>query len=130
MTFTYDLTASPDIALIRLRINDRVEASAIFTDEELSAFHTAEGDTWNASAAALEMIALNQALLLKVVKILPMQTDGAKLAEAILKIAKAYRDRALAENNASGGLWDIAEISGTSWSARELIYNDVIRNDG
>jgi hypothetical protein len=122
MSFTYDLET--DIGVVRLRIGDTTEATALFTDEDLTAFLSVESDTWRASAAALERIALDQVLLLKVVKILPMSVDGAKVAEMILKIAKGYRDQALTLDAASGDLWDSAEIASTNWAAEHIIWRD------
>lgn len=126
MPFTTAVTT--DIGLVRLRINDTVEATALFTDDQIQAFLTAESDnTWLASSAAITRIALDQALLLKVVKILPMQTDGARLAEALLKIADQYRKIGLT-SDASSDLWDIAEIGSTGWAAEHIVLGDLLRN--
>lgn len=125
MPFTTDLNT--DIGIVRLRIGDLTEATAIFTDDQITAFLTVESDTWRASAAALERMALDQILLLKVVKILPMSVDGSKVAETMLKIAARYRDTALSLDGSSGDLWDSAEIASTAWSAERIIWNDVLR---
>ncbi len=124
MAFTYDLET--DIGVVRLRIGDTVQATALFTDEDLTAFLSVESDTWRASAAALERIALNQVLLLKVIKILPFTIDGSKVAETILKIAKSYREQALTLDAASGDLWDSAEIASTTWAAEHIIWRDLL----
>lgn len=52
MTFTYDVTT--DIGKVRLYINDNVEATAHFSDEEIQVFLTAGGSVNMASALALE----------------------------------------------------------------------------
>jgi len=125
---SFSNVAGSDIALIRLRIMDAVEASAVFSDEDLNAFLLAETGTWGASAAALERIALDQVLKLKYTKILGFTVDGAKVAEAILKIARSYRDQALIADSATGDLWDSAEIASTDWNAERIIIGDLLRN--
>jgi hypothetical protein len=56
MTFTVNLTTS--VGQVRLLIPDRVEARAQFSDEELTAFLSLEGDVVSGAAAlALETLA-------------------------------------------------------------------------
>ena len=64
MTFTYDLTT--DRGKVRLYAQDTVSANAIFPDDEIDAFLLANSNDVYASAAdALEIIAANQAYVLK-----------------------------------------------------------------
>lgn len=60
MTFTYNLVTPNDITRVRAAIGDTVEASAMFSDEEI-AFYIAENAGWQAAT-----IALVQTLIAKV----------------------------------------------------------------
>lgn len=119
MSFTNDPTTS--IGLIRMRISDRDSANVIFQDEDLQAFLTFEGDALRASAAALEAIAVNQALTLKVIKLLQLSTDGAKLADTLLKAAGNYRTQAEFIDAASGTDFDWATFIDDPFAARERL---------
>ncbi len=80
---------------VRLLINDVDPTSPVFADDEITAFLDLEdGDVRYAAAQALDTIATNEALVLKVVKTMDLQTDGAKVAEALMVRAKALRDQA------------------------------------
>lgn len=125
MSFSYD--PSTDVGMIRLRITDKREDDPIFQDEELAALLTNEGSVLRASAAALEAIAIDQALTLKVIKLLQLSTDGAKLAESLLKLAKQYRDQAEYQDAASGGLFDYAEFIDDPFAARERLRKEAER---
>lgn len=121
MAFTYDLTT--DLGKVRLLIPDRVTPGHVFEDNELSAFLAIEGSVKGAAALALETIASDQALVLKVMRLLDLQTDGARVAEALLK--RAAELRAQAEDGE--GLFDWAEMVLTDFSARERLYNEAVR---
>lgn len=45
MTFTYNLTTPDDITRVRFHLGDTTEATAIFSDEEIT-FITSEAGTW------------------------------------------------------------------------------------
>lgn len=113
MSFTYD--PSTPLGLIRLRLRDTDEATALFSDEELSAFYDAEGENWRKAAAlALETTASNQALLLKVIRTLDLQTDGAKLAAELRAQAAQLRAQAAAttaDTEASAGALTLVPVS-------------------
>lgn len=103
--FTYDV--STDRGRVRMLCTDRDSANPIFQDDEIDAFLAIEGSSVRLAAAlALETIASDQVLVLKVVKTLDTQTDGAKVADSLLKRAAALRE---AENNDPEGSFDIAE---------------------
>lgn len=92
MAFTYDPTT--DRGRVRLRISDVDAANPVFTDEEVDAFLAAEPDDWRLAAAlALETIATNEALVLKIIRTLDLQTDGARLADSLAKQAEALRSQ-------------------------------------
>ncbi len=115
MAFSYDLNTN--IGRVRLLVPDRVTPDHIFEDEELTALLALEGDVRSAAAAALEMIASDQAMTLKVMKLLDLQTDGARVSDALLARAKMLRDQAEAEGDA----FDWAEMVLTDFNLRERI---------
>lgn len=126
MSFTND--PSTDIGLIRLKITDRDQANAIFQDEELQAFFNSENSSvFRASAAALEAIAIDQVLVLKVIKLLQLSTDGAKMADSLLKLATRYREQADVQDAAGGGNFDWAEFIDDPFAERERIRKEILR---
>lgn len=70
----------------------------IFNDAQIVGFLNIEnGNVKRAAASALHTIAITEALILKVIKTDDKQTDGAKLATALMAAAKALRDQADAD---------------------------------
>lgn len=100
MAFTYNL--SDEIGRVRLLIPDNKETGYIFEDEEIDTFLVLESGVKRSAALALETIASNEAMVLKVIKLLDVQTDGAKLAEALLKRAATLRKQAQDEDDVTG----------------------------
>ncbi len=96
MTFTYEPSAELDATgMVRLLLNDVDEATAVFSDEEIAAFLSLEGDSVKRAAAqAIDTNATNEALASKVLRTQDVTTDGAKLADAMRKHATALRDQA------------------------------------
>src|SRR5258706_7005766 len=95
MTATYDSTTEPSVRRVRRRIRDVDVTDALFTDEDIAEMLLDERDSWKrASALCLETIATNEAFILKVVKQLGLETDGAKLADSFLKQAAVLRSQA------------------------------------
>jgi hypothetical protein len=127
VAYTYNLAT--DVGRCRLMIPDRVEAEAIFQDEEISAFLALEGGVKGATALALETIASDQALTLKVIKLNDLTTDGAKVSDALLKRAAQLRQQAAAEEAAEeDGAFDFAEMVNDQFSYRERVRNEALRN--
>ena len=86
MAFTY--TLSTDAGKVRLMLPDNNPTQYVFEDDEIAAFLELEySNTRRATALALETIASNEAYTLKVIKLLDLQTDGAKTSDALLKRA-------------------------------------------
>lgn len=127
MAFTFDLTT--DVGRVRLLIPDRVAGDILFEDEELEAFLALEsGNVRRAAALALETVAADQALTLKVIKTLDLTTDGAKVAEALLKRAEKLREQAAASEDAEeGAAFDIAEMTPTVFAFRERVWKQGLR---
>lgn len=127
----FDVDLSTDVGKCRLLIPDRVEAEAIFQDEEITAFLALENSVIKrASALALETIASDEALVLKVLKLGDDQTDGAKLSDALLKRAGLLRQQAsfeIADVEDGEGLFDIAEEIYDNFGRREHRWNEVLR---
>lgn len=119
MAFTYDV--STDRGKVRMLTPDSSATNYVFEDAEVDAFLSLEGDVRRAAALALETIASNEALTLKVIRVLDLQTDGAKTSDALLKRAGLLRGQAEAADAASGDLFDWGEMVLDDFSARERL---------
>lgn len=118
MPFSYDL--STNTGLVRAIVPDSNSTAYVFEDAEIDAFLALEGGSVRRAAAlALETIASNETLVLKVVKLLDIQTDGAKVADALLKRAAQLRKQADDDETAAGGAFDIAEQVFDPFTERE-----------
>lgn len=121
MAFTYNTTT--DRGRVRMLITDRDEENPIFQDDEIDAFLDMNDDSIRlAAASALETIATDQALVLKVLVLLDTETDGAKVAEALMKRAKSLR-----EQEESVGSFDVAEMVVNDFGERERIWKELQR---
>jgi len=108
-TFTYILTT--DVGKVRLLIPDNKADAFVFADIEIEGFLALESGLKRAAALALEVIAANEALVLKVIKILDVTTDGAKVSDALLKRAALLRKQAEdADELAAGDGFDIVTM--------------------
>lgn len=127
MAFTYDVTT--DAGKVRLVIPDNDSSNYVFEDDEIDAFLTLEdSNVRRAAALALETIASNEAHTLKVIKLLDLQTDGAKTSDALLKRATALRKQADdADAATAGGAFDIAEWVVDDFSADERLQKQWMR---
>lgn len=124
MGFTYELSAAA--GRVRLLVPDNDSANYVFDDNEIDAFLALEGDVRRAAALALETIASNEALTLKVIRLLDVQTDGRAVSDALLKRAEALRKQA-DDADAVGGAFDIAEMVFDDFSWRERWINQTLR---
>lgn len=126
MAFTFDVTTSR--GQMRLLVPDSNPTTYVFEDAEIDAFLTLEsGSVRRAAAMALETLASNEALVLKVIRILELSTDGAKTADALLKRAALLRSQADEVDAAEGALFDWAEMTLDDFSARERRTNQWLR---
>lgn len=123
MSFTY--YPATETGRVRLLIPDRVENGHLFEDEEIAVFLDMEGNNVKRAAAlALETAASDNALVLKVIRVLDLTTDGQKTAQALMERAATLRSQAQAEEDAEdGGAFDIAEWSVNDFAAREILRN-------
>ena len=129
MTFTYDLAT--DRGQVRLIIQDTNETYEFYSDAEIDAFITLAGNlegnsVFNASAIALESWASNQVLILKVVTLLDVETDGAKVSAEMRARAASLRADAITSSSDAG--FEIAEMALGHWSWVEQTVNEAIRD--
>ena len=130
MSFTYSASLSTDRDKVRLLATDVDAANPIFTDAEMDAFMSLEDNNIKRSAAlALETIARNQVLVLKVIKLLEIQTDGASVARELRMQADNLRAQALAdEARTDGGAFDWAEMVTDDFSLRNRFVSSALRS--
>ena len=108
MTWTYTAGATA-LDNVRLLITDTDATNPIFTDEEITAFLTLNSDgVLYAAAMALETIGSSEVLVLKVIRLLDLQTDGASVSRELRMRAGVLRDIA----DKAGQTFDIAEMPG------------------
>lgn len=82
---------STDRGMVRFLLND-TSAPAVFTDAEIDAVLTLEGDAVKLAAAQMiDTNASNEALASKVLRTQDLNVDGAKLAEALRAHARELR---------------------------------------
>lgn len=127
MAFTYDTGTAA--GQVRLLIFDTNAASYVFEDAEIAVFLALESSSVKRAAAlALETMASNEAFVLKVIRLLDLQTDGARTADALMKRAAALRSQAADDDTAEdGGAFDIAEWVVDDFSGRERLMKQWLR---
>lgn len=124
MAFTYVLSTAR--GKVRLMIPDRNAADYIFEDDEIDAFLSIEGDNIKrAVALGKETIAGDQVMVLKVIRLMDLQTDGAAVARELrLEAAELRKQADTEEANDDGGAFDIAEMVVDSFTERERIWKE------
>lgn len=103
------------VAQVRLLINDPSGPTQTFSAVEINGFLTLEGgDVKLAAAQAIDTIADNEVLLLKVIKDHQLSTDGAKVADSLRKRSAALREQAAvaAEESGAGFFFDVIDLGG------------------
>lgn len=125
MTYTYSLAT--DIGKVRLLIPDKVEADAFFSDEELTAMLAIETGIKRTAALCLETIASDSAMVLQVIRIQNIQTNGAEVARALLNRAVQLRKQADDDDANSEVTFDIAEYVLNDFAYRDKIYNEALK---
>jgi hypothetical protein len=125
--YTYDLAT--DIGRVRRTIPDRTEQDAIWSDEEIASFISDEGGSWRlATALALETIASDNLLVLKVLRVQNIETNTDKMAQALMQRATKLREIDTAFDSDDGGDFDFAEVVETEFQLRERLYNQALRS--
>lgn len=125
----FTLDENTDIGTVRMIIQDVDAEQALFTDAGITKLLSLNGnDVRLASAAALDIMASNQAMILKVIRTLDLSTDGAAVARALREHASQLRaDAEKADAGEEGGLFDYAEMVTNSFTARERLRNQMLR---
>lgn len=117
MTIDYTTVAGQ----VRLLVPDTDESDLLFSDSQVAGFLALAGsNVYRAAALAVETMARNEAMLLKVVSIrgqAGVSTDGAKLAAELRLHATSLR----AEADATGGDFEIAEVVQLPYQAADLL---------
>ena len=133
MTFTFSIySLETALARVRLRIRDTTSATAVFADEEILAFIAMEDNDWRRAAAlALETIASTQLLLLKVITILDVKTDGAAMAKELRAEAQQLRDESerlrLRAEDEDGSTFEVIEMVTNDFTHRERLRDEYLR---
>ncbi|MCI0550523.1 MAG: hypothetical protein L0287_06185 [Anaerolineae bacterium] len=128
MAFTYDVTN--EVGKVRLLITDTDSSHPIFQDDEINAFLALNDGVKRSAAAALDVIASNQTLILKVIRLLDISTDGSAVARAVREHANQLREEAeIADAAEEGGLFDYAEMVTNAFTARQRMINQILRED-
>ncbi len=124
MAFSYDPATSA--GKVRLLIPDKVDSGHLFEDDEIDTYLALENNSIKRAAAlGLETAASDNALVLKVIKLLDLSTDGARTSSALLERAARLRSQAEAEDSAEdGGSFDFAE-----WTVSDFAYRDRLNNE-
>jgi hypothetical protein len=136
--YTYDLTTN--IGKVRLYIDDRDftsiststprgERSAIFDDDEIAQFLTAEGDSaYDAAALALLTIATNKNLMVQRRELDGANVDFGTLRKDLLDMAERFR---ALNDDADGGTGKpasgVAEVNYGEFTEEEIIINSWLR---
>ena len=127
MTFTYD--TSSNRGRVRLLIPDADASTHVFEDDEIDAFLSLETDVRRAAALALETIASSQAMTLKVIKLLDLQTDGASVAKSLMTRASALRGQAEdAEAMEEDGGLEVIEMVTNDFGFRSRVNAEYLRS--
>lgn len=85
-------------AKVRLLIADIDLANPIFGDAAIDAFLSVQNNSLKKAAAlALTVMAANEVMVQKRIKLLDLETDGPAEADALMAIAAQYRAEAAAE---------------------------------
>lgn len=120
-------TAAGQVRLLITDTSDDAEVQ-LFTDAEIDVFLVLEGAVvFRAAALALETIAVDQALVLKVIRTLDVQTDGAKVADSLMKRARALRDRADDDDPDDDDDFAVAEFADDVFASRERLVKQLAR---
>lgn len=110
-----------DIEKVRILIPDNEEVydgEYLFSDDDITAYLEVAGDSvLRAAGYALLAVSTSEAIISKVIRTQDLQTDGAKVAEAMRKNAEKLFERADKEDElANGYFFEIVNYS-DGWSS-------------
>ena len=129
MPIDYETAAGQVRLLITdIHVDDDANPDQIFADAQITAFLAIEGaSVLRAAAMALETIAVDQALVLKVIRTLDVTTDGAKVADSLMKRAAALRAQA-DDDEAEDDDFAIAEFADPVFGYRDRLTRQILRD--
>lgn len=125
------LTLDPttDIGKVRMITQDKNVEHLFFSDADITALlELNSNDVRLTAAAAFDIMASNQAMILKVIRILDLSTDGAAVARALREHANQLRQDVAETDSVEGGLFDYAEIVTNVFTARERVWFEALRD--
>jgi len=126
----FTLDPETDIGAVRMIIQDLNIEQALFTDAGITRLLSLNGDDIRlASAAALDIMASSQAMILKVIRLLDISTDGAAVARALREHASQLRKDVEIAEAGEGELFDYAELVTNEFTARQRMINQILRDD-
>lgn len=104
---------------------------AILSNSQIQTIIDMESSVKLAAAQALDVIASNEALVQKKIKLLDVQTDGPAVAKALRDHAALLRKQAADETalEDADNAFDIAEMVFSPVGAHQHIYNEALRGD-
>ena len=106
---------------VRLLIADMTEGNFIFPDDNIQAFLDIQGqDIFAAAANALEVMAANEVMVLKRIRLLDLQTDGPEVSRELRQLAKTYREQSEYDEDAG---FEIANLGADEFTQRTLAWN-------
>lgn len=130
MTWTYDPDVGSPRDQVRMLIGDTDQDDPdnhYFSNEELDAMLTMEGNSVKLAAAqALETMGRQEVMILKVIKILDLQTDGAAVGRELRFQAKELREQTYGGDD---NLPDWAEMVLDGHTLEERLFKEAQRND-
>jgi len=125
VTWTFNPTT--DLGKCRLLCSDTDATRQIMSDEDLAAFIVMAGHYMPAAAMALDSIAANEVLSLKVLNIMGMATDGASVAKMLMLRAQKIRDDYERYAAANGPGFATAEMPDGAFAWEEKILKEYMR---
>ena len=128
MTWTYDPTT--DVGKVRLRVSDTQMTRPVMDDEDYEAFLSMANDSVPLAAAmALETIAINEILCLKVVNLMgAVVTDAASAAKQLNALAKSLREEHATNVTADAPGFVTIEMADDFLQRREK-YDNVVEEE-
>lgn len=120
---------STPLGQVRLLAADfDIPANPVFQDETYAALLNLNNQSIRyAAAQAIDVMALNEVIVLKVIKMLDLNTDGSKVQAAMKVMSDELRRQ---ENEGAGdwtGFFDYTEMVTNSQTARQRVINEWLR---
>lgn len=116
--------ATDPVQIVRRLIPDTEEVfdgETLFTDEDIQIYLEIGVSPYRAAGLAMIAIANSEAIISKIIRTQDLQTDGAKLSEAILKNAQLMFARADKEDELANGFYmNIVDYNGYTADRPEL----------